>query len=105
MIKFSINKEDYCLKFYYSKIDHPRVENLQNTQTTCKMFKGKDVIAEGSVKQDSRDSFVKAKGRKAALAKALKKFEEESFRKQIWIAYFSKVREGKYILGNFSTLK
>lgn len=104
-MKFIYQDQVYFIRFSYTPPENlPKrevvlgmKENYQGRTTTCRIVKLKEVIVEGEEKcvfisqgesrNDSRDIFTKAVGRRKALSNALDSEMSKEFREEVWNCY------------------
>lgn len=77
---------NYQVRIYHS--------NTANKGTAIELYKGNDVIGTGSTRVHKTDQFVKAKGRKVALTRALLNANlPREERMTVWNSYWQKFKK------------
>jgi len=90
-VKVLVRGKEYKLWFEHSFFDEDDPVQLKGI-TDCFISLGEECVSAGAALCSLGDNFVKATGRKIALARALKPFSRED-RKEVWDQYFATVKK------------
>lgn len=72
-----MNAQQFKIKWFYSK---------DRRTTTCRIYKGEELVSEASTNRADSDVFIKDVGRRLSMSRAIKDFSKEE-RTIVWDGY------------------
>lgn len=96
MMRLTVNAVEYMIHFQYGRYDGRRTTTCRIHLSPCTAPTASDCGAKpagvGMAHCSYEDEFVKAKGRKIALARAMKGFNlPREIRMKLWMEYFKRI--------------